>query len=79
MPAAVVLDLGNVVFDVDFRRVFSAWSASSHVAEERFFSRWSMDEPYQLHETGDLNFRDYISHLSDLFEVRMSIQAWRQG
>ncbi len=76
---AVVLDLGNVVLDVDFRRAFSAWSASTGVAEERFFSRWSMDEPYRRHETGDLNFRDYISHLADLFEVRMSMQAWRQG
>ena len=78
-PAAVVLDLGNVVLDVDFRRAFSAWSASSGVPEEHFRSRWSMDEPYQRHETGDLNFADYISHLSDLFEVRMSMQAWRRG
>ena len=38
-----------------------------------------MDEPYRRHETGDLNFREYISHLADLFEVRMSMQAWRQG
>ena len=75
-PAALVLDLGNVVLDVDFKRAFCAWSASTGVAEERFFSRWSMDEPYQRHETGDLNFREYISHLSDLFEVRMSMQAW---
>ncbi len=78
-PGAVLLDLGNVVLDVDFRRAFCAWSASSGVAEEHFFSRWSMDEPYEHHETGDLNFRDYISHLSDLFEVRMSMQAWRRG
>lgn len=74
-----MLDLGNVVLDVDFRRVFAAWSASSGVAPERFHSRWSMDEPYQRHETGDLNFRDYIAHLSDLFEVRMSMAAWRRG
>ncbi len=78
-PEAVMLDLGNVVLDVDFRRAFCAWSASSGVPEDKFHSRWSMDKPYQLHETGDLNFRGYIEHLSGVFEVQMGLQAWRRG
>jgi len=78
-PEAVLLDLGNVVLDVDFRRAFIAWSTSSGLPEERFHSSWAMDAPYQLHETGDLNFRQYVEHLSGLFEVRMSLEAWRQG
>lgn len=38
---AILLDLGNVVLGVDFRRVFDFWSELSQVPSERFYSRWS--------------------------------------
>ena len=78
-PKALLLDLGNVVLDVDFRRTFRAWAKSAGIGEQRFFDRWHADEHYERHETGALTFRDYTRYLATHFDVTMSLQAWREG
>jgi putative hydrolase of the HAD superfamily len=78
-PKALLLDLGNVVLDVDFRRTFRAWAASAGVDEQRFHERWQADEHYERHERGEIRFREYAAHLALRFDVRMSLDAWRRG
>jgi putative hydrolase of the HAD superfamily len=78
-PAALLLDLGNVVLEVDFRRVFDAWAVSSGVSVERFHERWDMDRAYREHETGACDFANYTAALADRFEVAMSAEQWRAG
>ncbi len=76
---AVVLDLGGVVTDIDFRRVFNYWAKASGVPVERFYERWQLDEAYERHEIGALDFRGYTHHLSKLFDAQMPLAAWRAG
>lgn len=78
-PGALLLDLGNVVLDVDFRRTFHAWATSAGIDAQRFFDRWQADEHYERHEVGALTFHDYARHLAERFDVRMGIDAWRDG
>lgn len=75
----VLLDLGNVVLGVDFRRVFTSWSQSSGVPEERFYERWQLDDAYASHEIGAITFAEYADHLSRKFEASMSLDDWRTG
>ncbi len=78
-PKALLLDLGTVVLDVDFRRTFRAWANTSGAPERRFFERWKTDHHYEQHELGALTFKDYAQHLASRFDVDMSLTAWRNG
>ena len=75
----ILLDLGNVVTGVDFRRVFASWSKSANVPEERFYDRWQLDDAYKNHEIGAITFTEYTNHLSTVFDVEMSLDQWRAG
>ena len=76
---ALLLDFGNVVFGIDFRKVFDNWAKQANVDASVFFDKWSMDVAYEAHEIGAINFEQYIDHLSNLFEVELSIDQWRAG
>ena len=75
----ILLDLGNVVTGIDFRRVFTHWSNSSGVPEQRFYDRWQLDEAYEQHEIGAISFEEYAAHLGRVFEADMRIDQWRDG
>ena len=79
MTQTVLLDLGNVILGVDFRRVFRHWADAAGIAPDRFYERWQMDAHYAAHETGDLSFEGYTAHLSQLFEVTLSPEDWERG
>jgi putative hydrolase of the HAD superfamily len=77
--SAILFDLGNVVVEVDFRRTFRHWAESAGVDETLFFERWSEDEAYRAHETGALQFEEYVAALTDTLGVSMSHEAWQAG
>lgn len=79
MYTTVLLDLGNVVLGIDFRRVFAHWATAADVPADRFLSRWQMDSAYNAHETGHLDFTGYSQHLSTLFDVTLSDNDWHTG
>ncbi len=78
-PKAIVLDLGNVVLGIDFRRVFRSWAQSAGIEEDVFYERWSMDAPYEAQEIGAMNFSAYTRHLSALFEIDLTVEQWCRG
>lgn len=75
----VLLDLGNVVLGIDFRRVFSSWAESSGVDARVFYDGWSLDDAYEQHEIGAIDFNAYTRHLSALLDVEMSDDEWARG
>ena len=79
MANTVILDLGNVVLGIDFRRVFNYWAEASGAEVQRFHDRWEMCEAYSAHETGELDFPGYAEVLADRFDVALSVEDWHQG
>ena len=79
MKRALLLDLGNVVLGVDFRRVFSHWADAAGVDEGVFYDGWAIDEAYRLHETGHIDFPTYTEALSERFQVNLKEHEWRDG
>lgn len=77
--AAILFDLGNVVVEVDFRRTFRHWADKAGVDEGLFYERWSEDAAYRAHETGELDFADYVSSLTDSLGVSMHYDDWQAG
>lgn len=69
---ALLFDMGGVVLDVDFERVFAHWAmlGSLDVAEVR--ARFSMDEAYRRHERGEIAGSVYIDHIRELLGLPAS-------
>ena len=68
---ALLFDLGGVVIDVEWRRVFQAWADAARVPLERIATRFAFDEPYEAHERGDIGPDEYCAHLRDALGVAL--------
>ncbi len=79
MINAVLLDLGNVVLEVDFRRTFDYWAKQAGVGVEHLYERWQLDDAYRQHEIGTLAFSDYIAALSQRLEISLPMHDWETG
>lgn len=60
---ALLFDMGGVVLDVDFKRVFKAWSRLSALTEQQIETTFRMDKPYESHERGTLTSSAYFDHV----------------
>ncbi len=76
---AVLLDLGNVVLGIDFRRVFQSWADAAQVDVDLFYARWEIDQAYMDHEVGLIDFATYSQALTQRFNVQLSLAEWRAG
>ncbi len=79
MIQALLLDLGNVVLEIDFRRTFNHWAQSAKVDVNVLYQRWQLDEAYQAHETGNLDFETYIDALAGQLGISMPLVEWHAG
>jgi putative hydrolase of the HAD superfamily len=60
---ALLFDLGNVVIDIDFNRVFARWAALAACDPALVRGRFSVDEACRRHEIGALSDNDYFASL----------------
>ena len=51
---ALLFDLDGVLIDIDFNRALRSWSQCSHLSLDEIERRFAMDEPYRLHERGEI-------------------------
>ncbi|MEQ8660735.1 MAG: HAD family phosphatase [Gammaproteobacteria bacterium] len=65
---ALIFDLGGVVIEVDWMRVYRHWSRHSPLAPAEMARRFRMDGPYAEHERGTLGAADYFTHLQAVME-----------
>ncbi len=79
MTEALLLDLGNVVLEVDFRRTFRVWAERSGAPLQAFYRHWQEDNAYRAHETGELSFEAYSETLSRRLGIVMSREDWLAG
>ena len=76
---ALLLDLGNVVLEIDFHRVFEYWALHANVEVEQLYDCWAMDDAYKRHEVGEINFATYVQSLEERFSITMSTEHWLTG
>ena len=70
MPKAILLDLGGVVLGINAAQVFRTWATRAGVEAEHFERRWVMDEAYELHEIGAIDFAEHF-HRFNLLELAL--------
>ena len=60
---ALLFDLGGVLIDIDFDRVFRSWQPISRLSFEEMKATFRFDLPYRQHERGELDATAYFAHL----------------
>jgi putative hydrolase of the HAD superfamily len=79
---ALLFDLGGVVIEIDFGRVFQAWAAAAQVPHSRIAERFSLDAGYEAHERGEIDAQEYCTHLRSALGVTLAdetlLSGWNQ-
>jgi FMN phosphatase YigB (HAD superfamily) len=68
----LLFDLGGVIIDFDFERAFRFWAARASCDPAELARRFSLDEPYEQHERGELSASGYFSALRCSLNVSLS-------
>jgi len=76
---ALLFDLGGVVLEVDFEKVFEHWARTSNLAIEQIKQQFAMDEAYQLHEKGLISGPQYFEHLRSTLNLTADDVALTAG
>ncbi|AJJ09287.1 phosphatase yihX [Yersinia rohdei] len=74
-----IFDLGNVIVDIDFKRVLGVWSKLSSVPLATLSERFSMGEVFQQHERGEISDEDFAHQLSDEMGLSLSFEQFAEG
>jgi FMN phosphatase YigB (HAD superfamily) len=76
---ALLFDLGNVVFEIDFDRAIACWAGHARCATGLLRERFSADLPYRLHETGKIGAADYFASLRISLGIDLSDAQFLEG
>ncbi len=76
---ALLFDLGGVLIDIDFERVFAAWARHSALPANEIRQRFVTDIAYERHERGEIDGTSYLRHLRELLELDAAEPAIRAG
>ncbi|MFA3780547.1 glucose-1-phosphatase [Yersinia sp. 1652 StPb PI] len=74
-----IFDLGNVIVDIDFKRVLGVWSKLSSVPLATLSERFTMGEVFQQHERGEISDEEFAHQLSDEMGLSLSFEQFAEG
>lgn len=77
---ALLFDLGNVLVEIDFGRMFAALAEASGGDASVLRGRFTFDDAYERHERGELTFADYARSLRQTLGLDLAdatlLAAW---
>lgn len=76
---ALLFDLGGVVLEIDFDRVFQAWAARACCDPQTISRRFKFDDAYEQHERGELDAAGYFASLRRTLRLRLSDEDFIAG
>ena len=76
---ALLFDLGGVVIEIDFDRVFSHWALSSNQSLEILRSRFAFDSNYERHERGEIDALEYFASLRKSMGINITDEEFIAG
>jgi len=76
---ALLFDLGGVVIDVDWNRVFEAWADRARVSAADVAARFAFDAPYEAHERGEIGRLRRSGGRDDQRDVALDDDAFLAG
>ncbi len=76
---ALLFDLGGVLIELDWERVFSHWARSASQPIEPIRARFHFDAPYQRHERGEIDAAAYYASLRDSLGLDLTHEQFDTG
>jgi putative hydrolase of the HAD superfamily len=76
---ALLFDLGNVVFDIDFERAFARWARHASCDAATLRERFSHDAAYRRHEVGAIGHEEYFESLRASLRIDISDAHFLEG
>lgn len=76
---ALLFDLGGVIIQIDWNRVFQQWARCSPLSAREMCNRFQMDTAYEQHERGQLSASQYFSYLRNVVEFKGSDESFLKG
>ncbi len=76
---AAVLDFGNVLVEVDFRRAFASWAAAAGTSVDALSRRFAFDDAYCAHERGEMDASSYFSCIRNSLQVEIPDKDLLEG
>jgi putative hydrolase of the HAD superfamily len=76
---ALLFDLGNVVFEIDFDRAIACWAGHARCETNPLRQRFSHDLPYQQHEIGKIDTDAYFASLRISLGIDLSDAQFLEG
>lgn len=65
----LLFDLGGVVIDIDFDRIFARWAEHAGCDPSRFRVRLADDAAYQRHERGEIDAAQFFAGVRSTFGI----------
>ena len=76
---ALLFDLGGVLIELDWDRVFAHWAACCGADAAVLRARFSFDQPYERHERGEITAREYFQSLRTSLGIDIPNDEFRLG
>jgi len=76
---AVLFDLGGVVLNIDFERMFVRWADHSGEDPKTIQERFAFDEFYARHERGEIQAHEYFDSLRRTLRISLSDAQFADG
>jgi HAD superfamily hydrolase (TIGR01509 family) len=75
----LLFDLGGVVIDIDFNRVFARWAKHASCDKTLLQERFLNDEAYRRHERGEITANEYFRSLRTSLGIDISNAQFLDG
>lgn len=76
---ALLFDLGGVLLEIDWMKVFIEWSKYSPLNPSEIANLFQMDEAYKKHERGQISGSEYFSYLREIIEYQSDEASFISG
>lgn len=76
---ALLFDLGGVLIELDWDRVFAHWASCCGADAAALRARFSFDGPYERHEVGEISAREYFQSLRGSLGIDIPNDEFRAG
>jgi putative hydrolase of the HAD superfamily len=76
---ALLFDLGGVVLEINFDRVFQTWAARASCDPQALRRRFKFDDACEQHERGELDAAGYFASLRRTLRLRLSDEDFIAG
>ncbi|MDX7992123.1 glucose-1-phosphatase [Xenorhabdus littoralis] len=74
-----IFDMGNVIIDIDFKRVLAVWSNLSGTPLATLSPKFSLGETFEKHERGQISDSEFAEMMCDEMEVSLSFEQFAEG